>query len=194
MEESKRRSVNYKRIDEEFMSQPQFIHILKRLINFIDNNNLNDQDLQRVDVIQNLLKYAFNLKKQPNEDHVSSIQVLFHNTSVNDFKQQLYRYSCCIAIFLWVSRVQKVVENGEKKFLTSWHSLYQLYCSLMELEYIRTPTKVLQKNQNLLIFKSTLRCTDGLFQGMKTFINENFQGNFNEVQKNDITWHARRFL
>lgn len=192
-------TVLYKKIDEDFMSQPKYIYILKRFFNYIDSKNLKQEDLQKIDVVHSLLKHAFSSEKTPDSEYVESVQELFKNTSVTDFKHRMYRYSAYIAMYLWIAKVQKVSESSSRKLKKlipncSLTEANKMYCSLREIQYVQRSTSDLRNDQDILIFKNTLRCTDEILLCMRNFINKHLPKDLDQEQKDDVTRHARRFL
>lgn len=184
---------NYKPIDEEFLSDPKHMYILERLIRHITEKNLSQQDLHCPNIIQNLLKFSFSLDKQPEDEIVRSVRLLFQNTSVGDFKLQLYRHSPCVAIFLWDNRVQQIVRDPEKVF-NRFQVMHRLYCCLSGLQHVPKLNKDLKKDQGFLVFKDSLKYKSEMFGFMKDFTGSLYKEDLNEVQKNDVTYHARRFM
>lgn len=181
------------------MSQPKYIPVVKRFIQYIVSKNLNDVDIQNDKKIQKLLQHAFENNKVPNEEHVQSVKALFQKTTIGDFMRHLYRYSELISTYLWVDRVQEIVTDPkDKSRILRGHPInpkgYKLYCYLKGINYLKIPVRDLTKNHEVNLFRNILRCAKELSEGLEAFIKDHFQEDFSEEEKNDITLCTRKFL
>lgn len=190
-------SANIKIIDEKFLSQPRYIPVLQRIIQYIKKEKLSEQDLQSEDEICKLLKYAFESDRKPGDDHVESVKALFKDTTVQDFKKHLYRYSEIISMYLWVDRVQKeVTDPQEKNRILGGEPVnsngYKLYCVLTDTEYVEKEKSTLSKDQNVNLFKNVLKTSKS--KVLKSFIKAHFRNDFSDQEKLEITHCTRKFL
>lgn len=190
----------YELFDENFISRPKNFPILKRFINYIETENLSEQDLQNSNKIQELLMHSFSNKTLlPREEHIQSIQTLFNDTKFTDFKRHLYKYSEFIATYLWVDKVQNIIEDPEEKIRLLKggpvnSSGHLLYCFLSGIEYEYKSATDLARDANVQLFRNILRCTEGLGKSLATFINNHFRDDFNQDEKDDITICTKNFL
>lgn len=189
--------INFKTIDEHFLSHPRFIPVIKRFIEYIEYMNLNELELQKDEKIVTLLMYAFEINKKPSRDHVESVKALFKRTTVRDFMKQLYKYSETIAMYLWVDRVQEIVADPEEKnrilvgdAVNS--SGYQLYCVLTDTEYEEKIKSKLANDQNVQLFRKVLKTSKS--EDLKSFIKAHFKNDFSEEEKLEIFQCTKNFL